>query len=750
MFLTVSFLIAAGLAAVIPVLLHLLLRSRPVRVSFPAFDFLRRREKTVQRKMTLQHLLLLFFRCAVFLLLGLALARPSCRPETQQAVNRGDGPVAAVLVVDTSVRMGILAENQSRLDKAQETARRILAGLPPGSEAAVLDTAAASDFFQVDLLAAREAVDRLKPGGSLRSLADTVAEGVRLLNKSGLANRELFIFTDKTAAGWPEASRIGLNQLLADQSKQAPIAFYLADCSTAASQEGGIVSAAVTPAADASDPARVDLELIHQGAASSGTVEFWLLDPAESSADGGLSLEGGLSPESRFSAQKTFSAPVTFEESAEPAHQTMTFYPPNLPDGFSLGYVRLLPDDAFGADNCRWFAVHRGSAAKILLAASDPVEEKGLFVQEALAPNGTSGVSGGNSYEAALCSTADLEAMPQEELAAYPALFLLDPERFSADLTARLSRYLNSGGGIALFLGKQWRNGEENQADSEEAEQLSRFLGGTLTGPVRRAGKGVLWVPGETEHPILAEFRPLIRDAAVPWTELPIFRYWKFTPASLSSFETVLRFSDSSPALISRTVGAGVMVLSMTPFSDSPARPDAWNHLTAGENAWVFLMLTDGIARTLVSGGGQTSQIYPGETALLRPNWEPFPDSALLELPNGEQVQIPTDTEHRLIRFSGRTDAGPYRIAAEKKSEKNLPTGFCVNYPASEYDLTERTAEQIESYLAPFPLKTAADTAAVATDRFSRHFGREFYPFIILLLGLVLAAETILSNRFYQ
>src|SRR5260370_614209 len=70
------YLLFGLLLAGVPVLLHLVMRQKPKRLPFPAFRFLRQRYRLNQRKLNLQHLLLLALRIGVICALCFALARP--------------------------------------------------------------------------------------------------------------------------------------------------------------------------------------------------------------------------------------------------------------------------------------------------------------------------------------------------------------------------------------------------------------------------------------------------------------------------------------------------------------------------------------------------------------------------------------------------------------------------------------------------------------------------------------------------
>ena len=74
-----SLLAGLGLA-VIPVVLHLILRSRPKRIEFPALRLLEARRTANARRMKLRHLLLLLLRMSVLVVVVLALTRPYLPP----------------------------------------------------------------------------------------------------------------------------------------------------------------------------------------------------------------------------------------------------------------------------------------------------------------------------------------------------------------------------------------------------------------------------------------------------------------------------------------------------------------------------------------------------------------------------------------------------------------------------------------------------------------------------------------------
>src|SRR5215210_8966345 len=101
-FLNPFFLIGA-LAAGIPVLVHLVRRTRARRVEFASLMFLRRIEQKTVRRRKLRNLLLLAMRCAALMLLALAFARPYFT--FQKPVNASTDRRASVILIDGSYSM---------------------------------------------------------------------------------------------------------------------------------------------------------------------------------------------------------------------------------------------------------------------------------------------------------------------------------------------------------------------------------------------------------------------------------------------------------------------------------------------------------------------------------------------------------------------------------------------------------------------------------------------------------------------
>src|ERR671935_2441464 len=88
-----------GLAALaVPVLVHLVRRTRARKVQFPALVFVRQVPQRTIRRRTLQNILLLLLRCLAILLIVIAFTRPFFSGGS--AAKQSTAPGATVILVD--------------------------------------------------------------------------------------------------------------------------------------------------------------------------------------------------------------------------------------------------------------------------------------------------------------------------------------------------------------------------------------------------------------------------------------------------------------------------------------------------------------------------------------------------------------------------------------------------------------------------------------------------------------------------
>src|SRR5579872_1020415 len=175
-----AILIAGAALVGLPILLHLIMKQEPKRLTFPAFRFLTQKLRTNQRKLRLRHFILLLLRMLLIALFCLTLYQPTVLSERLNL--SGEQPIAAVIVIDTSPSMGYVINEKSRLDEARKRALELLDELPSKSMVAIVDTAELNGRWS-DIPEARKLLEKFdKPRPGNQPISSGIAEAYRLLS----------------------------------------------------------------------------------------------------------------------------------------------------------------------------------------------------------------------------------------------------------------------------------------------------------------------------------------------------------------------------------------------------------------------------------------------------------------------------------------------------------------------------------------------------------------------------------------
>lgn len=186
-----------GVAALFPLLLHLLRRRTGARIDFPAVRYLLRAEKEHSREVKLRNLLLMFLRIAIVLSIAFAAARPLVRMSIPLA---GHPPTALALVLDNSLSSSLVGDDGS-----------ILARLAADA-GAVLDAAGRSDVFWLVTVdggvvsgernALKDALGRVRHVDGRGDAEGAVRRAVSLVSDSDLPEKRVVILTDGQVTQW--------------------------------------------------------------------------------------------------------------------------------------------------------------------------------------------------------------------------------------------------------------------------------------------------------------------------------------------------------------------------------------------------------------------------------------------------------------------------------------------------------------------------------------------------------------------
>lgn len=703
-------LFGAGLVA-LPILLHLIMRRRPRHLEFPALRLIRRRQRANQRRLRLRHLLLLALRVAAILLLAAAMARPSVK--FSGAWGSQERPVAAALVFDTSMRMEYRHENETRLEHARKMGLWLLRQLPAESEIAVLDTRPGAAAFQVDRGAAKHRIERLEAVPYSEPLTARLEEGLRLLGRSDLPPKEVYVFTDLARAAWP-AETSGRLQETAGQLKDLGV--YIIDVGVEEPTNTALGRLRLSrETLSGASPLAIRTELSHAGPPCERTVELYLRDGAggwQKRSDAIASLAAGSAEE-------------------------IEFHLGALDPGTHQGYVEIVGQDGLACDDRRYFTVEVRRPWPVLLAAPPPAEHHAFFLHEMLAP-AEDRKSGRARFD---CDVVDQAELVEKPLDGYAVVCLVDPGAVEPAVWQKLGDFAAEGGGVAVLLGPHAR-----QVESFNDETAQELLAGKLTIQARRPDGDTYLSPRDLQHPVLATFRGL--GGSVPWDALVVFRYWQLANLH-KGVHVIVPYTDNRPAILERPLGAGRAITMTTPVSVPPGR-EPWNLLPFEESGVAVILLNE-MMTYLAGGSDQKLNYASGETVVLQLDREDeYGSYALSKLddPDGLELRLTPDLKRHLLVVAATEAPGNYRVQAGGTG--GVDRGFSINLAPEQTELGRITEEELAELLGPLEHRVARRRDELERNVAAGRVGRELFGMLVLMLVAVLAGEHLLANRFYK
>ena len=716
----------------VPILLHLIMRQKPKRLAFPAFRFLRQKARINQRKIRLQHLLLLALRVLLIAALCLALARP--RLAASRVPFGGEQAVAAVLVFDTSASMEYTVD-RTRLDEAKRRAGEILDDLAPNSLVAVFDTGddAGSDepgdeWLSGSQLRARVEGLRVRPSGA--PVNRQIERAYRLLQKVGdgpeAPPRFLFIFSDRTRESWDytAAKRTqpaeGVNTVYVDVGVDNPkdLAITNVEVEPPVVAPGGKVTIKVTVRATGAD---------HENELSCQ------LDP-EPEAERQPDRQAVTLPKGQGRI-------YTFERNA-----------PAKPDGVKEAayhvVVKLGTADALSWNNVRHATFLVRDKRKVLTLVNEKAAEARVW-RAALDATGT--------FQCDVKTVADAAGLDAKEWQAYHVVCLFEVPRPTEGLWGQLAAFVKRGGGLAIVPAG---NEQTPALDDFNRDGLAaKLLPATLVCLVKVPAdqRGVPWAGFSGQHPLTKPFyewsRTTNADFTDPATQPLANGYWEVKPVEKEG-EVIASYDDKAkrPALVERHVGGGAVVLFTTPLSAremDPNRP--WHNYWFEDSLAFGLPLVDLTCRYL--GGDATTldlNYLCGQPVTVPMPPSPFSPPFTLQGPDVTLAEsnVPAPDNAPTLAITQALGPGNFTVVDAKGKAF---AGFSLNIRAEESNLERVPVEDIEAtlgkdvVLAP---ERKLNVGAVLQSRWAPPV--ELLPYLMMFLLLVLTVESLLANFFYR
>lgn len=738
------FLGLGAFAFTVPLAIHLLFRNRFELVDWGAMQFLQSVVRQNRRRMQLRNLLLLLIRCAIPILLAFCMARPVM---TQWRQPRGDSPVSMVVVVDNSYSMAARhGDGQRRIDVALEAAKQITETLARGSEITLLTGDGV--IRTADPQSARSRIDEITVGGAPLNIDGLVSRALRISSDSPLANRQIVMIADRSAADFSQSmldSLPGIAQRIEDIKPVPDFAWIDPFGQSESDGFKNIRIHRVEPQTTVTVPgqsvpwfveARIDameLRTIELTVRINGVIDQQKTIPVTGNA-------------------ATAVVPVRIDQTGRHVVEVA------VSSGQEAGGGEIRDD--FSPDDRYWGDVAVIDPVPVWLVDGQP-SDKALssdtdFLAVALSPFSLSGQSATEPGRAAdLFRTRKVrvgrlasDAATQTE----PAILVLgNVPKLSTEDTKWLIDFVRRGGTLVVFAGPsidpQWY--EQQLVEPEHGSLMPMVFG-----DVRQSQQGIPIDDEKLVYPPLVPFsgqeRGTLASANVTqWREL-VER-----PEAKSPVQVLVRLENSEPLFVLGEFGKGrviqVATTSNQTWTTLPLRPvflplvqRLFSHLAVGRGSVVAPLagqplvidgLVDGSRWTLTTPDGQTHSLVASSVI--------DPQSASSGV--GDQVSADlqaTDETSKLVWPVARS-AGGYRFEAEA----GQVIWAAVNVPPTDLKPAMVTADVVQQAAERLGARHYAATNDFLVDDGNRRFGRSIWHLVLVALIAAMVLEPVVQQR---
>ena len=662
MFLNVTML--AGIAgALLPLVVHLLSRSRYRTVDWGAMLFLQGAEARALQGARVKQWAILLLRMTMIASLAMALSRPVLRGRWG-GLGR-DSRVNAVIVLDCSASMQFDENGKTRMELARAAVLNVLESLKENSVAIVLMGAHDPDAAPLaepttDLQQLAQRVLSLPEPSGRADLRPALERAMDILDRGAEASRELYVICDRQSSNWKDVNTNAFRQSWKRRSSRAnnPTRLVVIPVGSERSENLAIESVElINPPAVRDQPAEVEVQVRNYGQAARGNVDLKVEEKL---------LSVSVAPDSTT----TVRAPLRFYQ---PGSKVVTA---------TLTGSGLKFDDRMQA------AVDVVEPIRVLIVSGDergvPLQNESDFLRIALAPKAAEARQKGDGSEAKvrgdLCkvSVEPIDHWNHENLRDFSVIVLANVPQLSPAQALAIEQFVYEGGGLWIAPGNLTRVESYNSLLYHDGAGI---LPVKLQPATAEEGSEATTLQGVTnfDHPI---FR-FLKGRPDP---IPLVTIGRYFPADVRGrdAQVLAQYASGRPFLVEASAGRG-RVLVMTTALDAD-----WSTLPLSN---FYLPFVQSAARYLSAGPVTERNLTPGSPLIAQ--FGPGADvrDARVRLPSGESRPLPVTRGE--VRYSRTAQPGVYSIFVNGTMPDWMKrVDFVIRTPSVESDLTPLSQAQ--------------------------------------------------------
>jgi len=709
-------LLGGVLALAIPIVIHLFHKSRFQQVRWGAMHLLEAVIRQNQRRVQIEQLILLAIRCAIPVLLALAMARPVWKGVRQLL---GETKTSTVVLLDNSYSMDAGRAGVSRFSQARDEAARIINDLKRGSEVQVVlmgeGGAGLIDEPTYDLARVNQALNGLTAGYGVATPPAALDFAASTLGQMHESSREVVMLSDFQRVSFPPTDDAMLTQML-ERLKKMPFAPTITFFDVGDEVKDNVALESLDFSrlmVGVGQKIQIRANLRNFGEAPYKDLRVYFKADGTEKAVSQIALAPGQKGQVLF---------------------THTF------DTAGSHVVEVFADaDALKADNLFLASIPVRDKVPVLLVNGDPNPEplKGEtdFAEIALQPFSAGRVELADLIQTTTIKADDLDA---KRLTGAAAVVLANVRKLNDGQVRALEDFVKNGGGLLLFPGNRIDAAWYNSALFRDSKGLLPLAWGPLSGELTEKSPAIGVVSQRFENPALEIFNDP-RNGSLSEAAIKVWFKMKALDRSLSANEPVVlaRLDNGDPFLVEKSFGDGRIIVCATAadadWSNLPMRPF---FLPLLQRLSVYLASTVFPPRNL-DVGKPIVTFLPGADA---------GKEAQVATPDGTtaKVKIVKKGERGVLEFGKTERPGLYTVTAPGGEA----THYVVNASRRESDLQRLTATELDELAKQHGVGLVRSGAEYqALDR-TRRYGSELWKTLLwVLLGLAFL-EIFLQQKF--
>lgn len=400
------------IAAVVPVIIHLLNLRKLKTIEFSTLNFLKELQQSQIRRLKLRQLLLLIIRTLIIIFIVLAFSRPALKGTIPGKIAQ-HAASTIVLIFDDSFSMSVRDENGEYFKQAKDFALSIIELANVGDELYLIKLSELenSEFHPVsDKHILKQAIIESKISEVFYPIDNAIGITARIMSNSKNANKEVYLISDFQKNCFDLLNK-NKTQIFSNDVK-----FFIVNIGEKEFPNTCVDSVEIkTKIFEVNKPVIINANIKNYS------------NIGQTNLVASLYLNGVRSSQRSIDVNSWSGTSVEF-----------MVVPKNT--GFNRGYVEL-ESDAIELDNRRYFSFYVPEKISILIVSSK--EDNSKYIKLALSTN--------NIFQ---YKEVVADKILSENLVNYDVIMIFEFDRITGERISRIKNFVEAGGGLIIFPDK--------------------------------------------------------------------------------------------------------------------------------------------------------------------------------------------------------------------------------------------------------------------------------------------------------